>query len=379
MMRTLVSLLSLSVWIVASEARAYPEFVRHGYFSCTSCHVAPTGGSTLTDYGRSFATEKLTTWGKEGEDRAGHGKIPPLPEWLIVGGNFRQAQTLVETSRARSGRWIPMQRDVDLCIKVSITWTCATGGLLPKPKDDGNAAYGLRKVFERIDLGENFVVRAGRFFPRYGLMIANHTSPIRRGLGFEQGNETDQLEVTFTSEMLEATVYRDFGRKLRMKGDDSDSNEAFDPGFGLTAATLIGTSSRLGMSYRHVAHDDTVDQWAGPYAAIGFTPTTFVLAEVDQRATITRHPDGDEPKIARSAVSHLKVGHEFVTGWVTYALHEANVPNISAQNTRKDTFGLGSQWFPRPHFEIEGFYGYLLQRQTYSYAAVGYLILHYYL
>lgn len=337
-------------------ASAFPEFVRHGYFSCSSCHVSPAGGGIVTDYGRSFAAEKVSTWTKEKEELVGHGFLPATPDWLLLGGDARQIQTVVETSQARSGRWIKMQRDLDACIKVSVTFSCATTNDL-----------GLRKGFVRADAGENFLMRAGRFFPRHGLMIANHTSPVRRGVGFEQGKESDQLELTFVSEFVEATLYKDFGRRVRLGQDDPRQNEALPEAYGATVAGFIAGTSRVGVSFRELKaeKDAEKDRTVGAFAAIGWSPRTYTLLEIDRRK--------------KSAFSHLKLAHEPIQGLVPYLLHEADVPDVDEQTTRKDTYGGGLQWFPRPHLEVDSFYGHLLMRQTYSYAAVAYLMLHYYL
>jgi len=342
--------------VLATDAAAYPEFVRNGYFSCTSCHVSPGGGSTLTDYGRSFAGEKVATWARPGEE-----KLVPTPEWFLLGANVRNVQTNVETSRAKEGRWIAMQRDVDVCLKLGPTHTCATAGLKGEEKDE----FGLRKGYVRGDVGESFIVRAGRFFPRFGLMIANHTSPVRRGLGFDAGSETDQVEGTFVSEKLEITAYRDFGKPVRFPGDDKDANEAVEKATGGTVAVALGDKSRAGASYRRQQDTHT----SGAFTAVGLSETTFVLAEIDQRRI----------KDLRAAASHLKVGHEVTRGVVPYLLHEADVADLRDGETRKDTYGLGLQWFPRPHFEIDAFYGHMLLRRDFSYASAGYLILHFYL
>lgn len=377
-MKRIAQVMAILSLAVAGSAEAYPEFVRHGYFSCTSCHVSPGGGSTLTDYGRSFAAEKLVTWTAKDEERPGHGILPALPESLVLGGNFRQIQTVVESSRSRTGRWIPMQRDVDACAHLAATWTCGTVGMLPKEEQGDEASYGLRKAQIRVDLGENFVVRAGRFHARHGLMIANHTSPVRRGLGFDQGKEADVAELTFLSEFLEVSAYREFGRKVRFAKETAEGNSAFADASGLSAATLIKETSRVGLSYRRVGGDD-VAHVGGMFAAIGWSPQTFTLFEVDQKAVVKRDPEPGQSHIARGAVSHVKLAHEPTQGVVPYLLHEADVPDLRRQETRKDLHGLGAQWFPRPHLELDLFYGHLLVRQDYSYAAVAYLLLHYYL
>lgn len=373
-------LLVLSVFS-SREAHAYPEFVRHGYFSCTSCHASPAGGGTLTPYGRSFAAEKLSTWIYKDEEQPLHGAVGVVPEWLMFGGNFRQIQTYVDAAPMREGRWIPMQRDVDACVKVGAAWGCATGGQLPASVAGGKGEprYGLRKAFARLDVGENLVLRTGRFAPRYGLMIANHTSPVRRGLGFDAGRETDQVEATFVSELIEATAYRDLGRVLRMTGDTRDTEDQFDQAFGFTAATLIGTMSRAGVSYRREAKDVGAQHIAGAFTAIGVSETTFVLAEVDQKATVVKDPAAGTPSIARSAASHMRFGHEPVRGVVPYLLHEVDFKDLRDGRTRKDTYGFGLQWFPRPHFEVDSFVGHVLSRQDFSYATAGYLLVHYYL
>src|SRR5215831_1719455 len=38
---------------VATPLSAHPYFIRLGYSTCTTCHVSPQGGSTLTAYGSS--------------------------------------------------------------------------------------------------------------------------------------------------------------------------------------------------------------------------------------------------------------------------------------------------------------------------------------
>lgn len=380
MIKTLVKLIFLSL-CCSSPAWAYPEFVRYGYFSCTSCHVSPSGGGTLTDYGRSFAAEKLATWVKPNEERPLHGLIKNQPEWLLLGGNYRQVQTVVDSSRGESGHWIAMQRDTDLCVATKspvATFTCATYGLLPKEAEGDKARYGLRKGFVRADVGESFAFRFGRFFPRFGLMIANHTSQIRSGLGFVPFGETDQFEATYMSELLEITAYYDFGRIINLGTDEDDIGKR-DKAFGGTVATLIGDKSRLGISYRRENHELNVDHLAGAFAAIGLSESTFVLAEVDQKASLYHTAIEGQGKIIRGAVSHLKLGHEVYRGVIAAVSHESNFKDLRDGFSRSDTYGLGLQWYPRPHFEIDSFYGHVLSRRDFSYASAGYLVIHYYL
>jgi hypothetical protein len=366
----------------ATTASAYPEFVRHGYFSCTSCHVSPSGGGILTEYGRSYSAEKLATWVRPNEEKALHGLIADKqPEWLLLGGNARQIQTYVDSPRTESGRWIAMQRDVEACVKtqtLTTVHTCATYGLVPSSDEDGGPQYGLRKAAVRIDVGESLALRVGRFFPRFGLMIANHTSAVRAGLGFLPHGETDQIEATYMSELVEATLYRDFGRALELGAGVDELGEA-SSATGGTVAVLIGDAARSGVSYRRARDDQVTEHSVGGFAAVGVSEATFVLAEIDQKAVVMHDPAPQQAAWRRSVLSHVKLGHEVYRGVVPALVHEVNFSDLSDGYSRSDTYGLGMQWFPRPHFEIEAFYGHVLQRREFSYASAGYLLVHYYL
>jgi hypothetical protein len=240
--------------------------------------------------------------------------------------------------------------------------------------------FGLRKAMLRADIGEHVVLRAGRFYPRYGLMIANHTAAIRQGLGFGPDTETDQLEATYVAEQLEVAVASDLGRVVRFASETKDENDAFPRGLTATVATPIGTMSRVGLSYRRTKEGggDEVQHTAGLFGAIGVSESTFVLAEIDQRAT--EGPDaasGD--RIKRLLTSYLKIGTELTRGVVPYLQHEVLFRDLTDGTTRQDTYGVGLQWFPRPHLELDTFAGHVLIRSDSSYATAGYLLLHYYL
>lgn len=383
--RNLLALLWLAAGLLAtSEVQAYPEFVRHGYFSCTSCHVSPGGGAALTEYGRSFAAERLATWAakvvdpERGEERFLHGVTPPLPSWLIIGGNIRQIQTVTESARSRDGRWIPMQRDAEACLVGGPTWTCATVGITRQAPttDDGKARYGLRRVSVRLDVGESLVLRAGRFAPRYGLMIANHTSPIRQGLGLDQDSDEDQVEATWVSETFEVALSRGFGRPLELPVPDDPAADV--TAYSLTGAYALRDKTRLGASYRRTRASDFTTHTAGTFLASELGDSAFLLAEVDQKAVVRDDADV-APHITRSVMSHARVGFEVYRGVLPYVLHEVAFKDITEGDTRADTYGYGAQWFPRPHFELDAFAGHVLSRATNSYASVAYLLLHYHL
>src|SRR5262245_57728076 len=78
------------------DAHACPDMIRHGYVNCATCHVSPTGGGTLSEYGRALSLEALSTWGNEGESDFLYGVVKP-PSWLLLGGDFRMLQVYEDT------------------------------------------------------------------------------------------------------------------------------------------------------------------------------------------------------------------------------------------------------------------------------------------
>jgi hypothetical protein len=365
----------------ANDAFAYPEFVRTGYFSCTSCHVSPGGGGQLTDYGRGFSSEKLATWSYEGEEKPLYGVGPNLPEWLLLQYESRQIQTFVDTKTVHEGRWIPMQRDLMMCLHGGPAWLCGTAGITESQSesDDGKLHFGLRAAQARFDIGENFIARVGRFFPRYGLMIANHTASIRKGIGMDANSEDDQIEGTFTSEKVEVSLAREMGRIFRMGGDKEEEADAYRRGWVSTAMLSVGTKSRVGVSYRRQDLKDARAHTAGAFAGVGVTDASYVLAEYDQRAIVSDEPAPGDPKITRKGVSYVKAGYELVRGVVPYLQHETDFADLRDGDTRTDTYGYGVQWYPRPHLEVDGFWSHILSRRDFSYSTAGYLLLHFYL
>ena len=87
-------LVVVGFFALSSVARAFPELIRHGYVNCLTCHVSPSGGGALNDYGRTFSGEGLSTWTSKNEESVLEGlvKRKQIPAWLSVGGDVRAGQ-----------------------------------------------------------------------------------------------------------------------------------------------------------------------------------------------------------------------------------------------------------------------------------------------
>jgi len=195
-----------------------------------------------------------------------------------------------------------------------------------------------------------FTIRAGRFFPGYGLMIADHTANIRQGLFWPQGGESTNVEIGWYNQGGE--VITSYSAK-----DDKLGR----PSAGVLRASLyLGKTNQLGLS---LYYDEEKSYSGGFFAIVGALNPVFYMGEVDAK--------GSEGK--PSIFVYQKLGLEVYKGLFVL---------LTRQDTFKDegrtTKGSGGlQVFPFPHFET------LLSIESYESGgevSTGYSILgHYYL
>jgi hypothetical protein len=112
---TVVAWLAVVAWSMVSRvAEAYPAFqFTSGTERCADCHFAPAGGGLINAWGRSEASDTLSTFGGDGSFL--HGLWTP-PEWLALGGDFRNAFIRNDVGGAASPEYavFPMMLEVYL-------------------------------------------------------------------------------------------------------------------------------------------------------------------------------------------------------------------------------------------------------------------------
>ncbi|MCA9640111.1 MAG: hypothetical protein KC492_05425 [Myxococcales bacterium] len=79
--RALLAIMAaLAVFSLSEDAHAYSWMIRHTQWQCSSCHADPSGGETLSPYGRFQSAAKLTM--DYGGDAAEDGKAPKSAGFL---------------------------------------------------------------------------------------------------------------------------------------------------------------------------------------------------------------------------------------------------------------------------------------------------------
>lgn len=351
---------------VASAAEARPEFLRFGYFSCVSCHVAPSGGGALTAYGRGFAAEKLSMTTYLNAEQPLHGALGEVPEQVVLGGNYRLMQMYSEDVNARATQFFRMQADFELGVHHGPLWAVATAGFYGP--DDSKAGQELqyRRHYVRYDIGDYAVLRAGRFTPRFGLMLPDHTSVVRGGMSMGQGRENHTAQAVYLSERIEASVDVFVGDEFDKTLDDRDH------GFSLNAFWAAASDLRLGVHAWKSTLLDVV-RTIGGISLVGKLPKGFYV--------MTEHDFGQTKQDASAKTGYgstTRFGIDVVQGLNMFVKHDINKPDFKSNDATTRYTGLGTQWFPHPHFEVAGDIGVATKAKDFTYNHQGSLLLFYY-
>jgi hypothetical protein len=347
--------------ISGSVCHAFPELIRFGYNTCITCHVSPAGAGTLTSYGRSLSSEVLSTWGTEKEAGFLNGQVDreKVESWVLMGGDVRAVQVHKEDEFVKAGRFIKMQADIGAAI-VRGAWT-ASANLGAFEANTWvakiNNPYIMYRPLDQLS------VRIGRFIPQYGIYIRDHIFFIRSFLGLAPGLERDTAEVQWTGE--------DWTSQISYSID----NVGLGKEKSITAQVqrfFLG-SHKIALNYWHGDAEAFKRDIYGAWSLFGFNKKNFLLTEFDLQQKNTTL------LTTKSFVGFSKYGHTFFKGFDGLIIAEMLQNDVHNSKTKIDRFGLGFQFFPRPHFEVSGSWlkqtNYAISNYRGDYA---WLQLHYY-
>lgn len=340
----------LLLLLISHQAQAFPEMVRHNYVNCTTCHVSPAGGGLMTPYGRSMSKEILSRWSYEGEENILHGAIQKesLLQWLNgsrevgfnVGGDVRYLQTYRDNNFVEEGKFFPMQRDLEGAFRFYNLTVVAGYGIQYKPGED---EFDSRRSYVMYQLLESVSVRAGRFLPIYSLMIADHYTSIKRGLGFDQGRERDTAEINYTHDQW--SVSASFSKSPKSTVDALEEEAA-----SVQVNYAIADKYKVGVSYWNGKFDSSRRQILGVHGIWGFTHDWYMLSEIDYQEL-----DFNAAGATRRGIFYYnKLGYEFTRGVHALFQIDGSQSDLDVDMSKTFAYGLGLNIYPRPHFEIQG-------------------------
>lgn len=338
----LVLLVSLGA---ASTAHAYPQFqLATGTDRCLGCHVSPAGGGLLTDFGRDEAGSTIS---RGGDGRFLHGAWTP-PAWLQLGLDLRGAGFVRARERDTETVAFPMQADVYVRAggeQLSFNVTTGLRGGARDPQPPLVERLVSREHYAMYQRESGSYVRAGRFFPVFGIRSQDHTAYVRRYLGFHTLEEPYGLGGGVFGESWEAHVTAFVPRPVDFLGAGVKAR-------GVAAyyeRRLLDDTAALAAQARVAASPDDTRVTAGVVGKRYFAAAELlVLAELDlQRQAFD---------VATSPTRYQLAGYlgasRFVTTGVMVgaALHRWQ-PDLRLRAAR-DAFEVNVQYFPRAHLEL---------------------------
>lgn len=348
----LLILIFFEVLLSPIPAQAFPENVRHGYFSCTACHVSPSGGGVLTPYGRSLSAELMSTWGtaKTAGFLFTDNESEKAPAWFRAAILLRGVQTYVNSPKVEKATSIPMQADVETGIDTEKLAIIVTAGF--RSSQSVGASQNLTEFFSRrhyvlYRFSDSWSARAGKFPFSFGLNEPDHITATRRGLGWDEGTESYNVEFNLQQEKLQATISG--------VSDTTDNRGAkHDKAIALTSNTLIGEHSKAGFSLYSGEQDLYRRIVFGPQWILQLTPSLFLNSEFFWQRKVLKIPNSNQ--LSGYATFH-RLGYELTKGLVPFLQFDRADLDDTDTTQRFTTYGGGIQWLPYSHFEFLSFLG----------------------
>jgi hypothetical protein len=368
----LASLLFVVAW--SGRADAYPWMIRHGYASCATCHVDPSGAALLTEYGRAQSEVLLSTrW--RGDDAEASGLSGPffgaLPaSEIVTAGGWIRNGVLAAYSRGSDGsfgksdaRFLAMRAELAAHLSIDRLRAYATIGA---SDHDASVAYpralltngdGWNAVAREHWIGVAFgadgeaLLRAGRMSLPFGLRIVEHTAFVRS----ETRTDFDQSQQDGIAFAASAGAFR--GEGMLVLGNHQVSPDKYrDRGVSgyvewhpekttaIGASTsVLHASSDVDASYGGAA---TTRQAHGLFARAAPLPSLALLAEVDALIT-TVAGDGTHAGVA----AFVQADDEIASGVHLLATGELLAPPRASATTVARGW-LGAAWFVVTHVDL---------------------------
>lgn len=158
---------------------SYPTTIVKGYRTCISCHTTASGGTVLNDYGRSMASDFMSTFSKEDE-----------AEDYLKNIDYRLNYRHLVIDNQSNTLSFPMFLDGEVSLRTDRVTLNVSRGIYSRER-----IPETRQSFIQYQPFNNFTVRAGYFMPTFGIMTNDHSLYIKKSNGLGRGSESYNLEI----------------------------------------------------------------------------------------------------------------------------------------------------------------------------------------
>ncbi|MDP2311015.1 MAG: hypothetical protein Q8P18_33655 [Pseudomonadota bacterium] len=181
-LRAICAFAVLLVALLPGRAQAYPWMIRHGYTNCAQCHVDPSGGGVLTEYGRGQGEILVRTHYKPMTETPGKEVdflfgLLSLPDQVLLQADVRS----MFIPQPGNMRFILMQGDLRAAV---VAGPFVATGTLGAVSEGGQGAWVTsnaagwnlvaREYWAGITPAKGWMIKAGRMNLPYGIRTENH-------------------------------------------------------------------------------------------------------------------------------------------------------------------------------------------------------------
>jgi hypothetical protein len=331
------------VLVSISTVWSYPEFSRMGYANCTACHVSPAGGGVLNLYGRELSKEALSTWGVKGEQRFAYGLVE-TPLNVNLQGFARVLQLHRETPSIEQARTIIMQADLEASYAYKkFTFVGSVGRQEQVNRGEKEILPISRRHYVMWQPMDNILVRTGKFNRYFGLNTPYHTSYVQRDLMFGQDTESYNLELSY--------YYKQFTVFLTSVFNSIKDKTSFATEKAQTvSAQYYFNRQKVGLSYLHGSDEDNRRDVIGPWFILSYKKNFSWMSELFFQDKESRESGSSN----KGFTSTNRFNYEVYKGVIPFLTFEASQIDWTSEPSKKQSYGVGLQWFPRPHWEFMG-------------------------
>lgn len=325
------------------SAIGYVENVVHGYPNCMACHIAPSGGGVLNDYGRALSAELMSTHSLRGSEAPLFGLMQNT-ENLKIGGDIRYAQVHSETKERRRGRQFLMQQNVELAMKHREFWFVGSAGTQEGPREvEGRGQFLSERHYFMVETSETHRLRVGKFRKNFGLNDANHTRFTKSSFGFGSLSETYQLESTHLFSAGEGVFFADLGR-LDLPRSPSEQ------GMGVTLTHYLAGKSRAGVMGFLAESPAQRREVLGAYGVLPLSQLLQLKSEIVGQKSYSVTAVG--PAVSSLAGQYTMTASPW-KGVNVYVLFEHFQSDLKDNDTLSLAPGIGALLLPFPHFDFQ--------------------------
>jgi hypothetical protein len=343
-MRLIIVATAVALCALTGSAEAYPQFqFSTGNDRCNACHFSPAGGGLINAYGRFESADTISRWGGNGAFL--HGLWTP-PKSFQLGADYRGAAIAKKVWDEADYLGFPMQADVygrAAVGDVSLAFTVGMRGAAREPRDSVLSRMVSREHYLMWQpSSRGWYARVGRFFPVYGLRLADHTAYVRRYLGLHTLEESYGVGVGKVESDWEVHATAFVAPPLWGVSDDSGAAIYYERRIGDTGAW--GAQARVSVSdheSRYLA--------GGVFKWFLEGPEILLLAELDAGAQRVNSAPGQ----TRGQLAAYLGATWFATkGLLVSAQLERFDADLTLSDSGRDAASLTLQLFPRAHWEV---------------------------